>query len=405
MLSIAASRSISSPIVRLVGEMNRLAGGNLETEVSGTERNDEVGEMSRAVLIFRDAAIRKQITETEVQAAKRLADEERSRHEAQRSQSIEEQTRVVEEIGRGLSALAGGDLTHRIVAEFPGLYRELRDNFNDASDRLQETVLTVAHQAAAIAATAGEISSAAATLADSTEHQAGTLEQAGVTISAVSSQVTNAARAAAEVADLVSAISTAAASSDEIVNQAVEGMGHIRESSRKMAAIISVIDDIAVQTNLLALNAGVEAARAGPAGRGFAVVAMEVRALAQKSAKAAKEIDSHILTSSGQVERGSELVASAGELLRTIAAKIQDVEAVVSGIAHSASDQAVSIGNFRETIQKIDRFTQQTATMAEQSSSACHAFEEESSLLASRIGAFKVGESIRQPPETVARRA
>ena len=175
-----------------------------------------------------------------------------------------------------------------------------------------------------------------------------------------------------------------------VVRQAVEAMDAIAKSSQQISQIIGVIDEIAFQTNLLALNAGVEAARAGEAGRGFAVVASEVRALAQRSADAAREIKGLISTSTTQVNRGVSLVAETGKSLERIVAQVADVNEVIAEIASGAKEQSIALAEVNTAIGQMDQVTQQNATMVEETTAASHSLSQETEQLADLIGQFRV---------------
>ena len=177
----------------------------------------------------------------------------------------------------------------------------------------------------------------------------------------------------------------------DVVRRAVEAMGRIENSSQQISQIIGVIDEIAFQTNLLALNAGVEAARAGDAGKGFAVVASEVRALAQRSAEAAKEIKGLIATSSAKSASGVKLVAETGEALAQIIAQVGQVNALVGEIASGAEEQATSLREVNAAAKQMDEATQQNAAMAEEASAAGSSMLQEAARLADLIGQFRLG--------------
>jgi methyl-accepting chemotaxis protein len=179
------------------------------------------------------------------------------------------------------------------------------------------------------------------------------------------------------------------------VKKAVEAMGAIERSSTEIGTIISVIEEIAFQTNLLALNAGVEAARAGDSGRGFAVVASEVRALAQRSASAAKEIKTLILVSTDQVASGAALVAETGGALERILGQVSEINGLVAEIAVSATEQATGLNQINKAVNHMDQMTQQNAAMVEQSTAASHALAQESEALAELTTRFNIGASLR----------
>ena len=205
------------------------------------------------------------------------------------------------------------------------------------------------------------------------------------------------AEGAGQAREVVSQAKADAQQSSGIVHDAVTAMGGIEQSSRAIGQIIGVIDEIAFQTNLLALNAGVEAARAGDAGRGFAVVASEVRALAQRSAGAAREIKGLISESEAQVSKGVALVGATGEALNRIAGQVAAINGVVSDIAASAHEQATGLHQVNTAVGQMDHVTQQNAAMVEQSTAASHGLTQESLELARLIARFRLVESSARP--------
>lgn len=396
-ISIVASRSISRPIARLVLAMKRLASGNSDLAVEGTARTDEVGDMSRAVLIFRDNAIAKVAAEEDAERVHMAAESNRAQMEAGRVERLRVQAEVVGHLGTSLAALANCKLSRPIAADFPEDYRRLKEDFNTALVQLSNTISSVYGQADSMCSIVDDLSRASDTLAQRTEHQAILLDNAVNRLNAISADVSLTADAAGKADALVSEAHSAAASSEEIVSKAIAGMTEIEKSSLQIASIVNVIEEIAHQTNLLALNAGVEAARAGESGKGFAVVASEVRALAQRSSEAAKEIKELIDTSTVRVERGIDLVGSTGNLLGKIATHIDLIRTVVSNIATAATSQAKHLEGFKSTIREIDVSTQQTAAMAEESKAACESMENEAAHLLQLISKFEFREIERDP--------
>ena len=292
----------------------------------------------------------------------------------------------------GLEKLAEGDLQFRLTEPLPPHYEKLRADFNAAVAQLQDTVSVIGRNTHAIRAGAGEIASAADDLSHRTEQQAASLEQTAAALDQITATVRKTADGADHARDVVGKAKADAERGGVVVREAVLAMGEIESSSHKVAQIISVIDEIAFQTNLLALNAGVEAARAGDAGRGFAVVAQEVRALAQRSAEAAKEIKTLISASTAQVGSGVKLVGETGESLERIVAQVADINGVVLEIAASAKEQATGLAEVNGAVNQMDQTTQQNAAMVEQSTAASHSLAQEADDLARLLRRFRTGQ-------------
>ena len=281
-----------------------------------------------------------------------------------------EQQIVSTTIGAAASKLAEKDLTHRIPHDLPEAYRGLQQNFNSAFAQLGSALAAVAESTNVIKSGASEVATAADDLARRTEQQAAGLEQTAASLDQIASTVKRTAQGASGAQGLVAAAMKDAEASGSIVATAVQAMGGIERSSHQINQIIGVMDEIAFQTNLLALNAGVEAARAGDAGKGFAVVASEVRALAQRSAEAAKEIKSLIATSTSEVAQGVSLVARTGDAFSEISSKVRDIHAIIDDIAAGAHEQATALQQVNSAINQLDQTTQQNAAMVEQSTAA-----------------------------------
>jgi methyl-accepting chemotaxis protein len=316
----------------------------------------------------------------------RHKDEEEGREKAKAQQL------VVDSLANGLRKLSDGDLTDTIDTAFTAEYEQLRHDFNDAVSKLKETMGTIVTTVEGIRHGSGEISTAADDLSKRTENQAATLEQTAAALDEITATVKQTSEGANEANSVATEARKEAQVSGEIVKETVEAMGEIEKSSVQISQIIGVIDDIAFQTNLLALNAGVEAARAGDAGRGFAVVAQEVRALAQRSSDAAKEIKGLITSSSQQVENGVELVGRAGTALGGIVERVESVSTLVSEIAASAKEQSVSLSEVNTAVNKMDQVTQQNASMVEQTTAASHSLANDSDELMSQVAHFKIGD-------------
>jgi methyl-accepting chemotaxis protein len=336
---------IVRPLTALAGQMKSLAAGNFEVEVSGRSRGDEIGGMAGAVQVFKEAGLEAKRQEAAAGAARTEADAERTRNMEAHAKVQAEQKQVVAALAAGLTRVAAGDLTVSLPAEeFPGDYRKLRDDFNVMIADLGKTMGSIAEAISGMHAGAGEISQAANDLSRRTEQQAATLEQTAAALDQITATVRKTAGGANEATAVTGQARDGARASGEVVREAVSAMREIEGSSKQVGQIIGVIDEIAFQTNLLALNAGVEAARAGDAGRGFAVVASEVRALAQRSAEAAKEIKALISASATQVGKGVGLVDRTGKALTELGAQVERVSGLVAEIAASAKEQATGLG-------------------------------------------------------------
>ncbi len=348
----------------------------------GEEVGAAVGALVKAVLLDMDLAISVYLEALE---GGRAAAESAQRA-VERSAGA-----AVEAIGEGLEQLAAKQLTYRVSRDLPDAFGKLKSHFNGAIDQLQQAMLGVMSSAEAIGADVAEIGYVSNDLSQRTERQAASLEEAAAALDEITAIVGKAAESAAEARGIVAEAKTDAEASSDVVRRAVAAMGKIEKSSGEIGKIIGVIDEIAFQTNLLALNAGVEAARAGEAGRGFAVVASEVRALAQRSAEAAKEIKGLVGASGREVEAGVKLVAETGETLSRIVAKVAKIDSVVGDIAASAQEQSTSLSQVNSVVNQMDKATQQNAAMAERATAASQNLSQEISQLEAEIGRFDIG--------------
>ena len=400
------SSKISTPLSRLSQLMKALAWGDLTVSVEGANRSDEIGEMAKTVEIFKQNAVERVSSEQTAASSRAAAEAERERIAAERAQAAESQAAAVQSLGEGLRRLAAGDLTARLDQGFTQEFARVRDDFNTAVEKLSETLRAVVASTSAIHSGTREISTASDDLSHRTEQQAASLEETAAALEEITATLKKSAEGAKHAAEVVSNADQDAKKGAVIVKQAVEAMDEIAKSSGQIGQIIGVIDEIAFQTNLLALNAGVEAARAGDAGKGFAVVASEVRALAQRSAEAAKEIKGLISTSTNQVDAGVNLVAESGKALERIIAQVSEINRVVADIAAGAHEQATGLSQVNTAISQMDQSTQQNATMVEESTAASHSLTQETTQLASLVERFRVGDtgsgSLRRELEKVA---
>ena len=354
------------PLAQTARTMTEMASGNLDAGRGAQPRADEIGEMRRAIETFRTTALAQRDTE-----------------QAQRA--------VVAALSTGLTALAQGDLEARIVEPLPAEYESLRASFNSSLEQLSGIMAAVAATAGSVNSGASEIRAASDDLALRNEQQAASIEETAAAMNQVTAMVKDNADSAAQAQRTIADAHREATEGGAVVQRATSAMAAIENSAQEITQIIDVIDGIAFQTNLLALNAGVEAARAGDAGKGFAVVANEVRALAQRSADAARDIKELITTSTTQVAGGVQLVGETGQLLGKIVNRVGDISNRMTGIAESNAKQAANLEQVNSAVGDMDRMTQQNAAMVEQSTAAARSLAGEADELTGLVSRFRIG--------------
>jgi methyl-accepting chemotaxis protein len=389
---------IAAPVSAMTAAMRRLASGDNGIDIPATGRKDEIGHMAAAVVTFKEAALAKIRLEAVAEQTRVAAESERAANDDERRVVAAEQSAVVEVLASNLARLAQGDLTCSIDAEFTGRYRQLRDDFNLAVVKLREAMEAIIVSTNGVRSGSDEIADASDSLARRTEQQAASLEETAAALDEITATVRKTASGAKEASSVVATARTDAEKSGRIVSQAVQAMTEIETSSVQVSQIIGVIDEIAFQTNLLALNAGVEAARAGDAGRGFAVVAQEVRALAQRSAEAAREIKTLISTSTQQVGAGVNLVGQTGEALQRIVTQVASIDELVTEIAASAVEQSTGLQEVNNAVNQMDQVVQQNAAMVEEATAASHSLKNEANQLAALVDRFQVGGTAATAP-------
>ncbi|MEO0702418.1 MAG: methyl-accepting chemotaxis protein [Pseudomonadota bacterium] len=426
---LIVSRRVSGTIVTAVdtsiAEMRTLADGDLETEISGTEDQNEFGDIARALVVFRDntaAARAAEARQREAEdAARRKADEDarrEARAEEERQAKIEAARQamitdlatsvgvavqagargdfsqrvttdfteaelqdlarsintMLDNVEQGVAAtaqvvarMATGDLSERMQGDFPGAFSDLQSDVNGSLETLSQLIMDIAGQCDGVSSEAGAMNRQSEELARRAEQQAASLEETSAAMEEISASAKSSAEGATEAASFANAASTQVDDAGKVVSSAVEAMADIRDASDRIGEIVSVIDGIAFQTNLLALNASVEAARAGSAGKGFAVVATEVRALAQRSSEASQDIKTLIEESSTQVRRGVDLVEETGRTLDEIMGGVRKMAATMQELTTTAREQATGVGEVTSAISQLDVITQKNAALSEES--------------------------------------
>ncbi len=450
-LAINARRiinGIKTALETSVSEMKTLAEGTLDIEITNTDKETEVGDMARALLVFRESAVDAERLAKEQKAAEdreRTAEEARVKaaqlaEEAQSEQRRRERQAVIqhltESIGMVVAAaaegqfsnridvqfddpllsemagsinnmmdrveasiaesasmlrsIADGDLTRRMSGEFNGIFRDLSDNLDRTAETLATLVTEISHQSDEVGKSAKDLNAQASELAKRAERQAAALEETSATMDEMAATAQSSADAAGRAQEVADTASQRVSAASTVVGSAVAAMGDIRAASDKIGDIVSVIDGIAYQTNLLALNASVEAARAGEAGKGFAVVASEVRALAQRSSEASQDIKTLIEENAQQISRGVSLVEDTGHTLDDIVAGVEEMSGKMNDLSASAREQASGVTDVNKSVTELDAITQQNALLADQSRTAGARLSEQTGVMRSLVQKFKI---------------
>lgn len=378
------ARSVSNGLAQIGATMSALAGGNNSVEVPGTERRDEIGQMAKTVLVFREAAV---ALETAT-AAKRQADAD--------------QATVVGELTTNLRKLSEGDLTARINASVAPEYIELKTNFNDALTTLGKTIGTVTTGADAIRTGSTEIAQASEDLARRTESNAASLEETAASVTQIDGRLKASAVAASQTVERADQAIATVGSGRAMADDAVQAMGRVSDSAKGIDSVIEGLDKIAFQTRVLAMNAAVEAGRAGDAGRGFAVVADLVSALAMRAEEEAKRARDQLTVTQAEIVTAVEAVTKVDGALANISGDVGQVHELLATMAADNQAQSAAITQISSAIGTMDQTTQQNAAMVEETSAAARNLANEVGNLSDQASRFKVTEGgSRRAAQTV----
>ncbi|WP_404369925.1 methyl-accepting chemotaxis protein [Sphingomonas sp. MMS24-J45] len=376
-----AVRHVVRPIETLSGTMRELGRGNLSAEVGGVERGDELGDMARAMLDFRN----------QLQTA-----EDAKHAQAQL---------IVDSLGSGLDALASGDLTAEVRAELHAPFTALKDNFNDAVVGLRALISSVTESAAMISTGSHEIARASEDLARRTEGNAASLEETSAAITQMNQRLQATAVAADSTVKRADGAMTTVAGGREITDEAVQAMTRVSESAKGIDSVIEGLDKIAFQTRVLAMNAAVEAGRAGDAGRGFAVVADLVSALAMRAEEEAGRARDQLTATQAEIGTAVERVLRVDGALADISSDVGEVHTLLAGIATDNQAQSTAITEISSAVSAMDQATQQNAAMVEQTSAAARNLTSEVAALSDQAARFKVAGQPRRSNAPIGSRA
>lgn len=366
------SRAFSRPLDAVVTAMARVAERDYEAQLPDLNRQDEIGDLARAVTLVVD---RLREFDDKLVLEKKSADAQKF---------------AVSELATGLKRLADGDFSRGLDRSFAAEYDELRVNYNETIQRLGETISDLKTFSELLKNQTETIGRDSNELSQRTENQASTLEETAAAIDQITETITQNGNDLRSAETLILETDGHVKQGRSVVENTTKAMDEIEKSSEEIGSIIRVVDDIAFQTNLLALNAGVEAARAGDAGRGFAVVAAEVRQLAMRSAEAVAQIKSLIETSSTNVGSGVKLVRQTEAVLMEIVQRMEGISTVITSVASGAAEQSGNIGEINTGVNNLDRVTQQNAMMVENSNASLQALSSEATKLSRMLAGFKV---------------
>ncbi|AGH49069.1 methyl-accepting chemotaxis protein [Sphingomonas sp. MM-1] len=362
------NKTVSRPMAELTSVTTALAEGR-QANVPHRDRSDELGEIAKAVELFRLAAVAR------AEADRKLA---------------EEQKLVTATLGEGLAALAEGDLTAEVTAEFPAPVASLKTNFNDAIARLREMIGAVSVSAAGIRTGSQEIAQASEDLARRTEGNAASLEETSAALAQIDDRLKTSASASAQTVARADEALATVAGGRAVAEEAVQAMERVSHSAKGIDQVIEGVDKIAFQTRVLAMNAAVEAGRAGDAGRGFAVVADLVSALAMRAEEEAKRARDQLTVTQTDIVSAVDAVQRVDNALENISGGVGEVHGLLGQMAEDNQAQSSAISQISVAISTMDQSTQQNAAMVEQTSAAARNLTTEVTSLAEQAALFRV---------------
>ncbi|MAX01064.1 MAG: methyl-accepting chemotaxis protein [Sphingomonas sp.] len=366
---------ITTPVQRLQETMGALASGNNRVDVPGTDRVDELGNMAKAVLVFRENAV----AQEKSQAAKAIADAE--------------QRKVVEALETNLVRLADGDLTASIDVPLAPEYESVKVNFNAATGALRSLIGTVTESANNIRTGSNDIAAASEDLARRTESNAASLEETSAAIAQMNDRLKTSVTASNRTVERADGALATVSNGRAIADETVAAMDRVSEGAKGIDSVIEGLDKIAFQTRVLAMNAAVEAGRAGEAGRGFAVVADLVSALAMRSEEESNRARTQLTATQGDIRSAVEMVHKVDQALGGIATDVGEVHQLLGQMAADNQAQAAAISQISVAIGTMDQSTQQNAAMVEETSAAARNLNGDVNSLADQATKFKIGNS------------
>ena len=426
---VVLRRRFAGPVQRLLVSVDALRQRDFDTPVPAAANPDELGRITAALEGLRESASAAQRLEAEerrrIDEQKHAQDEEMARNDAisreiaafcsaisagridsridERGKSgvfldlsrqmnglAETLDRVVGEFAAVMGGMAEGDVKREVVGAYDGAFGRLKDSANSMAQRLRDIAGQLGDSTNAVHNASSELMSGNQDLAQRTESQAASIEETAASMHEITTTVKQNADNAQAANQLAASARDTAEKGRTVVNDAVAAVTQIEQSAQKISDIVGLIDEIAFQTNLLALNASVEAARAGEAGKGFAVVAQEVRALAQRSANASKDIKALITESNAQVKTGAGLVNQTGASLGDIVAAVKKVSDIVAEIAAASREQATGLDQINTAVGQMDEMTQRNAALVEENTAVTQSMADQAARLAELVRFFRL---------------